>query len=194
MKKPFLSFKKTDIDFLMRTLIYALLFLAIIHAFRPYLSDSEAQLTPQNVEELARQTKSMAPEDVASYLQTSARPTMLVVYASWCAYCKKMMPQIYSLWQDRKINGDQMLVVSRDSSVYSLSKYLLSSDLNKMLGTPIILKNGAASLTAALRPLGSGFDGGIPYIGFFDAGGKLEDEIMGYTSKSDVEASLRYLQ
>jgi len=194
MKKPFLSFKKTDIDFLMRTIVYALILVAILHAFKPYLSDSKAGLTSENVEELARQTKSMTPEDVASYLQNSQRPTMLVVYASWCGYCKKLMPHIYSLWQDRKINGDQMLVVSRDSSLISLSKYLLTSDMTRMLGNPIVMKAGSTSFGAALHPLGSGYDGGIHYIGIFAPGGRLKYEIMGYTSIRELENALEHLK
>jgi len=186
MKKPFIKPKKTDIDFVMRTFVYALLILAIMHAFRPYMSDSEAY-TREQVEDLARQTKGMTADDVGTYLSTSQRPTMLVIYASWCGYCKKIMPGIYSLWSDRKINGDQMLLLSRDTSVLPLSKYLLETGFDKMVGSPIVVKGGSkSSLPAVLQKYGSSFDGGIPYIGFFAPGGTMTHELVGYASSGEI--------
>jgi len=194
MKKPFLSFKKTDIDFIMRSFVYALLILALLNAFQPYMADSKAEMTNAQVESLTRQTKSITAEEVTTYLETSGRPTMVVIYASWCGYCKKVMPGIYSLWKDRKINGDQMLLISRDSSAFSLSKYILSSGFGSMMGSPVILKTSKTSLSLALRPFGSSFDGGIPYIGFFAPGGQMSSEIMGYAPTNEIEEALVYLK
>jgi thiol:disulfide interchange protein len=187
-------FKKTDIDFLMRTLVYSLMILALLHAFKPYFGESKAEPSYAEVEAFSQQVKLISPDEVSSYLNESARPTMLVVYASWCGYCRKVMPSIYNLWSQGKINGDQMLLVSIDKTIMDLSKYLLMNDMNSMLSTPIVLKNNGSGLSAALEMHGSGYDGGIPYIGFFAPGGKLITEIPGYIPENQLEFELNNLK
>ncbi len=191
MKNTFKFFKPTDIEFLMRVIVFSLMLLALLHAFKPYLTDSTAAVSRAEMEDLARQANVMTPEEVVSYLKQSTRPTMLVVYASWCQYCKRLMPSVYELWSEGKIPGDQMLVVSLDENVTDLATYILENHFNKMLGVPITIKmDNKSALRTALKPLRASFSGGIPYIGFFGKGGRVLDEIRGAVEKNEIEAAL----
>lgn len=190
MKTKFDFFQPSDIEFLMRALVISLLIMALLHSFKPYLGDSVAA-DRAAVEDLARQSRFMTPGEVTGYLKQSARPTMLVVYASWCQYCKMVMPSLRDLWSEGTLPGDQMLVVSLDTQLNPLAEYLLANRLDPMIGVPVILKaNETSALRKALRPLGSSFTGGIPYIGFFDKGGQLLDEVHGAVDKNELERAL----
>jgi len=195
MKKQRVELTTKDIDFLMRTLVYSLMILALLHAFKPYYGDTAAAPTSKEIAELSRKTTLIAPREVGDHLITSTRPTMLVLYASWCGYCKEVMPHIYELWKEGKINGDQMMVLSLDTQTNLLSDYLLTNNFNSMLGVPLMMKTGTGkTLRAVLRPTGSSHEGGIPYIGFFAPGGKLLQELPGVVQKHEIEAMLVLLK
>lgn len=195
MKLKHNFFKPSDIEFLMRAVVFSLMVMALLHAFTPYISDSKAAVSRAEVEDLARQTRLMTPEEVITYLQQSTRPTMVVVYASWCRYCKELMPHIQELWSEGKIPGDQMLLISLDEHLDKLSTYLLENRFKEMLGVPIVINSPDKSdLAKALKPLGSSFTGGIPYIGFFGANAKVLEEIHGAVGKSELEAALVHLK
>lgn len=183
-----------DIEFLVRTFVFSLMVLAFLHAFSPYISDSKAA-TRAEVEELARQTRLITPEEVVLHLRQAQRPTMLVVYASWCQYCKRLMPSVAELWAAGKMPGDQMLLISLDQQFYPLAEYLLNNHFQRMLGTPVIVQQAhKAALGEALQPLGAHFTGGIPYIAFFDASGHLREEIHGLVDKSTLENALENIR
>ena len=175
----------------MRVVVFSLMVMALLHAFTPYLSDSKAAVSRVEIEDLARQTQMMTPDEVVLQLKQASRPTMLVVYASWCHYCRQLMPSIYQLWNEKKIAGDQMLLVSLDEQFNELATYLLENRFNRMLGVPIMIKaDNKSALRIALNPLGASFSGGIPYIGFFGKGGQMIDEIHGAVEKNDIEDAL----
>ena len=189
-------FKSKDIEFLMRTIVFSLLALALLHSFAPYFSDSVAgEPTRAEIENLAEKTTLITPDGVSRRLSSAKRPTMLVVYASWCSYCRGMMPVVHALWQEGKIDASQLMLLSVDKEVTTLSKYLLTSHLADMIAAPIMLKSDPdALLSDALRQNYSGFKGSIPYIGIFDADGIMIDEVMGDAPKRQVEQLIQQLK
>ncbi len=185
-------FKPNDGEFLMRTLVFSLMVLALLHAFKPYFSDSGAT-TPSRaeVEALAGKATLITADDVVARIRESDKPTMLVLYASWCPYCRAMMPDIQALWEEKKFDGAHVLMVSVDKSATELAEYLLAHGYSQMVGAPVILKsNRDRLLSDALKPLYATYEGGIPYIGFFAADGSMIDQINGQVPKRDLEAAL----
>lgn len=189
-----LKLKPNDVDFLMRTIVFALMLLAIMHAFKPYYTESDAA-TRQDVEQLVTQSRLIRPAQIRDYLANAQQPTMLVIYASWCPYCKQTLPAIYNLWRAGKIDSKQLLMVSVDSQATQLAAYLLDEGYTKMVGTPVMLKqNSKDEMSAILQGLGSRYAGGIPYIGFYGPDGQMRDELMGQSSAEEIESTLGALK
>jgi thiol-disulfide isomerase/thioredoxin len=194
MKHLHRFFKPSDIEFTMYTFVFSLMTLALLFTFSPYFSNSKAA-TPAEIESLARQTKIVSADEVAAQLAPSVRPKMLVVYASWCSYCKRLMPGVHALWKEKKIPNDQLITVSLDEQLYPLAEYLLNNNFQKMIAVPVALRlDRQYTLSSALQPLGSTYKGSIPYIGFFGRDGKMKAEIHGAVRKRDIERALVNLQ
>lgn len=180
-------------DFLMRTIVFALLFLALLHAFKPYLSDSAAA-NPREIASLARQVPMETAQGVAHRITSSQQPTVVVFYASWCTYCRQLMPALRSLWEEKKLEGYNLIFVSLDSERYPLASYLMENNLTGMIASPILYqKQDGIKLPDVMGPLGSQYKGGIPYIGFFKPGGVIADEINGLVDKEEILDSLAKL-
>lgn len=188
MKQNPFSLKPSDVDFLMRTAVFALMVLALLHAFQPYLSDSEAA-NPRQIATTARGMKSITATDIAKQIAESRKPTMLVVYASWCSYCKQLMPSIHEIWKENKLGAFQLLFISVDEQNYQLASYIMGNDFTTMIGTPPLVysKDDALKIADVLSPLGATYKGGIPYIGFFAPGGKIIGELQGLVDKDEIE-------
>ena len=174
----------------MRAVVCALLVMALLHAFKPYYSDAPAA-DQTAIDALALKATTLSAQEVVQKITNSKQPTMLVVYASWCSYCRKAMPHIYELWQEKKLDHAQLLLVSVDSNLGTLAEYLLASGLDGMIAAPLVLEqNNSMLLSSVLQPMGARYSGGIPYIGFFTADGTYVSDILGAGSKERIADAL----
>lgn len=186
--------KKRDGGFLLRTIIYALLILGIINAFTPYMGKATRTPDKSEVTQLAADIGFTTSADVGAWLKASKKPAVLMVYASWCNYCKLTMPHMLNLWREKAFEGKQLLFVSVDTSPTALANYVLGHELESMIGKPVIVRaSEAPSLPEVLAPLGSAYGGGVPYIGFYAPGGKLVTELHGLSYKSSIKKALHAL-
>lgn len=188
-------FKPGDTQFMFRAIIISLLVMAILHAYTPYITDTKAAVSREQVEAYAAQAKFIEPEAVSGFLKQSEKPSMVFIYASWCTYCRSMMPIIHELWQRGDIDGSRLLLLSLDTSATDLSNYLLENRYAEMAGVPLMVRaRQKDALKATLAGFGSGFTGGIPYTGIFAPGGMLRREVQGAVSKDSVIDQLQYLK
>jgi thiol-disulfide isomerase/thioredoxin len=173
-----------DVSFVLKAVVYALLILAVLHAFKPVLApDPRAD----EVKDFAYQITSMHAGDVIEKLQhVDGKPSMLVVYASWCGYCRRMMPDIVALMREQQFNHIHPVFLSVDKHFSELSSYLVHNDYHKLVTPYIIGDDETKHLATLLQSAGSGFDGNIPYLGIFDEHGRLVAEIEGVADKEGI--------
>ena len=118
---------------------------------------------------------------------------MLVLYASWCAYCHVLMPTIVTLIQEHQLDNVSPFFISLDTQPRVLSKYLVHRDYNKVFD-PYMLDAGVfdadvfGNLANVLASNGSGYQGSIPYIGFFNVDGKMVAEAFGPVGRQQLLA------
>jgi thiol-disulfide isomerase/thioredoxin len=141
--------------------------------------------TPQT-QEFNKSIEFLTPLQIGEALQAKQKPTMLVVYASWCGYCKRMLPGVVELIRAGQLDFLAPVFVSLDTDARALSSYLVPRDFHKIM-TPYVLKDhDIDGFEAFMKPSGSKFDGGIPYIAFFDPHGKLVEEFAGVVNKGEL--------
>jgi thiol-disulfide isomerase/thioredoxin len=120
------------------------------------------------------------PAEIVRKIETSNQPFTLVVFTSWCPYCKKQLDELAKLTPAEQLRIHEVLAVSIDSNPQDYSNYLRSKT---GVFFPMRLYMGDSNLENILHDYGSGFDGGIPYIAIFNDK-KIVKEFDGYTHPS----------
>lgn len=113
----------------------------------------------------------------------SDKPTLLVLFASWCPYCKKLIPNIISLANERK-DTLNVLAISIDEDPSAIRTYV--STLRPMPSFNVYnnsTDNQRALVQAFLYKNNMQFNGGIPFMGIFKEG-KAVQQIGGFVEKS----------
>lgn len=180
MKQP----TSRDFQFLFNAIVYGLLALAILQAYGPYFfPDPKAE----DIKAFNRKIIPIHPAEIPPLLQrTDGKPTMLVIYASWCTWCRKTMPEIVALVRKHRLDYLSPLFISVDERSDQLASYLVHQDYAGGF-TPYRVQSALADgLPHALQRMGSQFEGGIPYIAFFDAQGKPVAEFLGMVDKDTL--------
>ena len=175
-----------DWQFLFNAVVLSLVIMGMLHAFMPYISTPEARL--EEVRATDRRIVTVKAADVPALLRNaSGKPVMLVVYASWCPYCRKLMPTVTGLLRDHRLDRVSPVFLSMDYEPRELSKYLVRQDYHTLF-IPYMLEQNIVNhrLSDALKTTGSGFNGAIPYIGFFDGQGKMVGELFGVVDGEKV--------
>lgn len=122
-----------------------------------------------------------------SRIQANQKPLLLLIYASWCPYCKKQMEALRTL-QAKRSDVD-ILAISIDEKPQALDQYLASQPPLPFEHPLYVDKKSIRQLIASY---GGTFGGGIPYMGIF-VDGKMEASIGGYTSLEELESILSEL-
>ena len=182
---PKLDLKK-DTRFLWNTLAISLLVMALLFAFKPYINVDDPQLA--QIQHLDRNIVSIKAADLPGIVHSpSGKPVMLVMYASWCGYCKRVMPVVVEMVQDHKLDMFESVFVSIDDQPRLLSTYLVHKGYDGAFIPYRVDRNMVnGSFGSFTSATGSHYQGAIPYIGFFGRDGKLISDASGYVSKQNV--------
>lgn len=124
---------------------------------------------------------------------TPDTPTLLVVYTSWCPFCKKLMPVIIDLATTHK-DTLNIVSISIDEDPMAIKTYI--SSLNPMPSFPTYLHssdNERALVQAFLYKSQLNFTGGIPYMALFHKG-KPVQQFGGFVEKNVLTDALKKLE
>ncbi|MFO0388884.1 MAG: TlpA family protein disulfide reductase [Alphaproteobacteria bacterium] len=177
--------KQKDIWFVINAFAVGLIVLAVMHSIKPYLEPPDP-LKPQ-IMDYATAIKVMEADAIPPLLKSkNGKPTLMVVYASWCPACRMKMPDIISLMREGKLAHVNMLFLSRDSSLMKLSEYLVHAGFYKDMDAYIAQSTALNPLDSALSELGSGYKGTVPFMELYDASGKAVRQIPHNSSKDAI--------
>lgn len=175
---------RKDGQFLFNTLVISLLLMAIMQAVAPLLEPADVRA--KWMAETDARIVPLAANDVPYMLHSRDKKTLLFVYASWCRYCRQVMPQMMDLSEDGSLDKVRLLWISIDKDRTALARYLASYH-RPLRFTPYQLAGGKTeTLTDALMPLDSSYNGGIPYMALFDTEGRLVARLAGIVGRSDI--------
>lgn len=186
-KKPFITVKEAIIS------ILVLLFVAI--AFNkptPILNRliTARTLTEADIQQFAEQLPIISAEKFEKELKESGKPTLLIIYTSWCPYCNKLMTDATSLKNEGKINWINLLPLSVDSQKTMLSRYVLQRRYEKLF-TPYIMDDSAKYfLKSIATSKGWDFSRAIPYSIIFDRNGNAVESFYGTINKESLVMKL----
>jgi thiol-disulfide isomerase/thioredoxin len=178
-----------DIKFVINTFVCGLLFIALLQAFGPYLGNPDAKR--QQVIDTQAQIRAVSPADLPKLLaRQDKKPVMLVMYASWCPYCRRLMPGLFDMIKAHELDNVVPVFISVDERRDFLAMYIVHAGYMGLY-TPYIAPE---SLLKPLLQAGSHYQEHIPYVGFFDGEGKSVAEFNGMVDKGLLLETARTLK
>ncbi len=170
--------KRDDLRFVFSAVVIALILMAIMHAFAPYLQEKQMQSEGQEAVRLVPLTA-----DELQAMLSDGNPRMLVVYASWCGVCRTFLPDIVRLQREGRLDFLTPVFLSIDDVEPRLRIYLSKNGLAGSF-TPYVLQGRRAAFSHALKETGARFQSRIPYVAFF-RDGKMETDLEGAVSREE---------
>ena len=175
---------RDDISFLINTFGITMVIVALLIAFQPYL-ENDTRL--EEVKQVERSIVSLYPSELPKMLTSKTKkPVMLVAYASWCGFCRQLMPVIAAMDMNHELDGVTPVFVAIEDQPRKLSKYLVHSNYNTIFSPYMVDHALSMQISSAMEPTGSSFNGTIPYVGFFDTDGKIVTESNGVVSRQKL--------
>lgn len=113
----------------------------------------------------------------------SGKPTLIVMYTSWCGYCKRLLPNITGLKKEGKIEDINLLLISVDKERDKASKYILEHSYDKIFTPYIMASKDEDDLKNIIKSKNGNYTRAIPYTLFFDSNGNLLEENVGIINK-----------
>lgn len=178
-----MKFSRKDGQFVFNAFIIALVLMAIMHAFAPYMGLSQNKL--QEISDLRRQLVVMGPQELEQKLVSmNAQPTLLVVYASWCKYCRQMMPGLMEMLRNGEMEGVNVIFLSKDRSGEDLAPYLVRNDYHRLVTPYVERGEESGEIRQMLQAKGSAYRGSIPFVLVFDAQGRWLFDLPGISDRN----------
>lgn len=181
-KRAFITVKES--------IVAVLVIILVSVAFEEPFSITEINTTPlknvseQETLEFTKQIKIISASQIVKNIETTdAKPTLMVMYASWCGYCKKLLPNIAKLKNEGKISGVNLLLLSIDKDIIKFSTYFLQRNYDKVFTPYIMDDDEEGKLKSIIVSKGGSYSTSIPYSVIFDSKGILIEEIHGAVSK-----------
>jgi len=119
------------------------------------------------------------------------RPRLLVIYASWCPYCKKLIQALESYSASNQ--GLQIIGLSIDEDYNALSRYLSQWNGTPYFGNDVLSLSARSNFKQLMRDLGIPFNGGIPHLALFDKSGTLRFERKGLFNTEVIDGWMKQL-
>jgi thiol-disulfide isomerase/thioredoxin len=166
-------------DFLLNVTIVTLVVMASLHAIQPIITPPDPRIPEANryVDKLIE----IHPAELDSKIREDG-PSIMLVYASWCGYCRVIVPELVKLINEKKLEGMQTLFVSLDQNKEDLSKYLVLGGYKDVFDPYMVLEGTSTGLVKLSAEKGGNYKGQIPYVGVFDKKGNLVAESLGMTN------------
>ena len=174
-----------DLQFVFNAIVISLTVMAVLFAIKPYLGDDPRL---EDIKRLDGNIVTIHPDGMENLVKpASGKPVMLMIYASWCGYCKKMMPSLVQAIENHELDTVEPVFLSIDEQPRLLSKYLVHQGYD-ILFIPYRLEMGISpgDFTAFIQKSGSHYRGTIPYIAFFKRDGTLYSDAVGGVDIKDV--------
>lgn len=166
-------------DFVLNVTIITLVVMAVLHAIQPIITPPDPRMP--EVGSYEKELISIHPADVDHKIQKNG-PSIMLVYTSWCGYCRMLVPELVKLINEKKLDGMQKLFISLDKNRSDLSKYLVLNGYKDVFEPYVIMEGTSSGLVQFSAEKGGNYKGQIPYIGVFDKSGKLVAESLGMTN------------
>lgn len=125
------------------------------------------------------------PSELVSKIENSPQPFALLIFTSWCPYCKKQLELLNALSVEERKKMPEIYAVSVDADPTAYSNYIAKMQ-NPYFSTR--LYSGTISLESLLQNYASKFDGGIPYTAIFQ-NKKIAKELNGLAKASEFSVS-----
>lgn len=100
------------------------------------------------------------------------RPVVIRFWADWCAFCKKEMVEIETVWQEKKSQNLVVLAVNAGQKKDEVSKFIQSLKVNYDI---VLDENSAITKLYSVT--------GLPVTLFISKEGKLVSKILGPTDE-----------
>ncbi len=152
---------------------FSLLFLVALLAF----SVGGHAVTPK--------VQPLSPEEAVSFIQSREGRHVVVIYTSWCGYCRKVIPAMVALEED--FDGS-VVALSMDKDAEALAKYMSKFE---QVGFPVVLAEQSykGHLKQVLKRTGIQYPGHVPYMALIDGAGKVV--VQGTLKIEDIEAFIK---
>lgn len=123
----------------------------------------------------------------------NGKPTLIVLFTSWCPYCKKMMPVVSEMAATEK-DRMNVLAISIDEDPAAIKGYMAS--MEPLPPFPVYLHstdNERSLVQAYLYKNQLNFTGGIPYMAFFNEG-KPVQQFGGFVERNVLTETLNRIE
>jgi thiol-disulfide isomerase/thioredoxin len=129
-----------------------------------------------------------AREAVAMVRYNSGRVVMLHLYASWCAPCRRELPDVNRIGAEYAPRGLVLIAASIDEDVPALRGFLGSAELSF---APLRIASGQpGDIAAAIATIGGTYKNAIPYTAIVGKNGRLAYEWSGGVTYRDYTSIL----
>ena len=150
----------------------------------------ERKVSEQEIINFSPQIKDISAQQIADNINSNGKPTLMVLYTSWCGYCKILMPNISTLKKEGKIEGINLLLISVDKERNKASKYKLEHNYDKVFTPYIMASEDEEDLKNIIKNKNGNYTRAIPYALFFDSHGNLLEETIGIINKKMLLSKL----
>ncbi len=179
-----------DLRFVFKAFVCAFVIMLVLHVVNFFIAVPDPKAT--EIKTVMHAVQPIRGSDVRGRLvDPSGKPVIVVVYASWCGICHRVLPELAKLSREGKLDGFQPIFLSVDHQFDSLAKYLVESGLRDVIHPPYVVKQSAFNtLEGALASAGVQYNRALPYMLFLDREGKAVAEITGATNRATLLKAL----
>jgi thiol-disulfide isomerase/thioredoxin len=112
----------------------------------------------------------VTPSEISQYITEKDGKRVVLIYASWCGYCRQAMPTMVEIAKQKK---GKVIAISVDGNLESLLRYL---DSMEAVPFPALVakQEYEGELASELQSIGIKLSGGIPFMALLREDGSIE--------------------
>lgn len=162
--------------------------LASMHLL-PHTTPANASISSQLRQEVMQTITPINMSGVSrKILNSSGKQTFLMIYTSWCPYCRKAIPSVINWKQNGLLGNTQLIMLSTDEKPEDLYSYLGANEYHKTLPSYLYKPASKYEMSSFVSRYNLSYKGGIPYGAVFDKQGKLIAESTSGGGWNDINA------